>query len=295
MGRGSIPDDRQLIRYLLGLLPDDEAERYDEQSIVDDDMAARLRLIENDLVDAYVRGTLDDERRQRFESFYLASPHRRDKVRFAERLLGAVDRASAAEAPVPAVSRTVAVRSRLLWTLAPAAMLLLACGILLMQDVRLRRGLIDAQRQSAASDGRAGRLAGQLDEQRAANDTIRKELDQVRAAEPVALVLRPQSRAVGPVPVLAIPSGVGVVAFDLELDGSDFALYQVALKDPMTNRVAWRSQTLMPNSSSRPPVIAVTVPASVLKPQHYVLELSGRNRAGAFDPVGSYAFQALAR
>ena len=45
-------DDRQLIRYLLGLLPEDEAQRYDEQSIVDDDVAARLRQVENDLVDA---------------------------------------------------------------------------------------------------------------------------------------------------------------------------------------------------------------------------------------------------
>jgi hypothetical protein len=196
------------------------------------------------------------------------------------------------------VSRTVAARSRFVWTLAPAAMLLLACGILFLQDVRLRRGLIDAQRQGAALDGRAGVLAGQLDEQRAANDTIRKELDRLRAAEPIALVLRAQSRAVGPVSVLAIPPGVGavgVVAFDLELDGSDFAQYQVALKDPMTNHIDWRSQTLTPGSSTRPPAIAVTVPASVLKPQHYVLELSGRNRAGVFETVGSYAFQIQSR
>ncbi len=61
ISRVSTQDDRQLIRYLLGLLPDEEAELYDEQSIVDDDLAARLRLVENDLVDAYVRGTLDDD------------------------------------------------------------------------------------------------------------------------------------------------------------------------------------------------------------------------------------------
>jgi hypothetical protein len=295
ISRVSMQDDRQLIRYLLGLLPENEAQRYDEQSIVDDDVAARLRQVENDLVDAYVRGTLDEEFRQRFESFYLASPLRRDRVRFAERLLGAVDRASVAGAAVPTVPRTAARRSRFVWSLAPAAMLLLACGILFLQDVRLRRGLIDAQRQGAALDGRARDLAGQLDGQRVANGTIRKELDRVRAADPIALVLRAQTRAVGSVSAIALSPGVRVVAFDLELEGSDFAQYQVALKDPVTNHIVWRSDPLTPGSSHRPPAIAVTVPATVLKPQHYLLELSGRNSAGAVDTVGSYAFQVLSR
>ena len=94
ISRASMQDDRQLIRYLLGLLTDEEAERYDEQSIVDDDLAARLRVVEDNLVDAYVNGTLEEDLRQRFESFYLSSPRRREKVRFAARFLGAVDRAS---------------------------------------------------------------------------------------------------------------------------------------------------------------------------------------------------------
>lgn len=273
ISRASTPDDRQLIRYLLGLLPDQETERYDEQSIVDDELAARLRVVEDDLVDAYVRGTLEEDLRQRFESFYLSSPRRREKVRFAARFLDAVDRAPSA---VPAVQRTVATRSRFVLPLATAAMLLLACGILFFQDIRLRRGLSDAQRQGVALGDRAKDLAGQLDGQRAANDTIRQELDRVRAAEPMALVLRAQTRAAGPVPVIALSPGAGPVsvAFDLELEGSDFSQYQVALKDPVTNHIVWRSETLTPGSTHRPPAIAVTVPASVLKPQHYVFELS---------------------
>ena len=35
--------DDEIIRYLLGELPDDDAERLDEQSVVDDDFASRLR------------------------------------------------------------------------------------------------------------------------------------------------------------------------------------------------------------------------------------------------------------
>ena len=46
-----------------------------------------MRDVENDLVDAYVRGTLDADTRTRFESFYMSSPRRRAKVRFARAFL----------------------------------------------------------------------------------------------------------------------------------------------------------------------------------------------------------------
>src|SRR5438477_7416987 len=82
-----IRDDQSLIRYLLGSLPADQAERLDELSVADDDFAWRLRGAENDLVDAYVRNTLSGETLERFRSFYLSSPLRREKVKVAETLL----------------------------------------------------------------------------------------------------------------------------------------------------------------------------------------------------------------
>src|SRR5688572_3528327 len=84
-------DDRQLTRYLLDQLADQAADRPAEPTIVDDEMAWRVWTVENDLVDAYVRGVLDAKSRQQFETHYLASPKRRAKVRFAERFARAVD------------------------------------------------------------------------------------------------------------------------------------------------------------------------------------------------------------
>ncbi len=51
-------NDQVLIRYLLGSLSEEEAERLDELGIADDAFAWRLRAVENDLVDGYVRGEL---------------------------------------------------------------------------------------------------------------------------------------------------------------------------------------------------------------------------------------------
>src|SRR5215472_18251319 len=80
-------DDQLLTRYLLGALPAEESERLDELSIVDEEVAARLSAIEYDLVDAYVRGEIRGEDLTRFESFYLSSTKRREKVRLARVLL----------------------------------------------------------------------------------------------------------------------------------------------------------------------------------------------------------------
>src|SRR6266542_2247099 len=99
LSHASGPDDAQLVRYLLGLLPDEEAEHVDELTVADDDVAWRVRGVENDLVDAYVRGTLDGEALARFESFYLSSPLRRAKVTFAKGFVPATDAAAVPEIP----------------------------------------------------------------------------------------------------------------------------------------------------------------------------------------------------
>ena len=75
---------RQAINeYLLGSLPEAEAERFDELSITDDEFADSLAAAETDLVDDYVRGELAGATLENFESHYLASPLRRERVEFA--------------------------------------------------------------------------------------------------------------------------------------------------------------------------------------------------------------------
>ena len=68
---GHVDDDQVLARYLLGSASAEEVERLDEHSIADDQLALRLHEVENDLVDAYVRGELAGETLERFQSHYL--------------------------------------------------------------------------------------------------------------------------------------------------------------------------------------------------------------------------------
>jgi hypothetical protein len=202
-------DDRQLTRYLLGQLAEEEAERLDELAIVDDAVAWHLRALENDLVDAYVRGTLDAESRQHFETYYLASPKRRERVRFAERFVRAADATvtPAEQTPEP-LRGALASASSPLGTDAPretgragwldwlvpqstagwgfvygaAALLLIVSGLLVMRDLRLGRALSESEQQRVALERRTQDLEDQLVEQRAATAETERVLEQARAA-----------------------------------------------------------------------------------------------------------------
>ena len=327
-------DDRQLERYVLGLLSDEEAERLDEVCIADDEAASRLRIVEDDLVDAYVRGTLSGGTLERFESYYLASPRRRERVKLAARFVRSIDRAARADSgaprtpalastadcdegvPVPrAVQRhRMTVRSPLAWKLAlAAALVLVVSGTLLFETVRLRNRLSVAQQERAALDRRVQDLEQRLNDRLASTPASsaepagpRESLAKAplrdagvparegppREAPAVALVLLPQTRSVASVPTVAIPPGADRVPFDLRLESNDFPRYQAGLKDPATNQIVWRSGWIEPSASGGEPSISVTVPAGVLKPQHYSLDVTG---PGADGPrvVGSYAFQVL--
>jgi hypothetical protein len=302
----SLPDksgynDERLVQYLLGLLPSEDAERLDEASIADDDISARLRIVEDDLVDAYVRGTLIGETRTRFESHYLSSPRRRERVAMARTFVRTVDRA-AGQGPVDVRQRPGG--SRLVSTLAVAAALsLVASGALLLQNQRLGRGLSVAQNERVAIDQRARDLERQVSELRGANANAARELERARESTAsvaremptIALVLMPQTRSIGPLPTLAVPPTAERLGFELRLESDDFPAYQVGLKDPAANTIVWRSGWVAAVASSGRPSVRVAVPATALKPQHYSLDLSGRRGAGQAEVVGSYAFQIVPR
>src|SRR5262245_48568132 len=80
------PSDAVLVRYLLGEADRGDEERFDEWSVTDGAFADRLRALEHDLADAYVRGELTPSDRERWEARYLASQHGRDDLALAEAL-----------------------------------------------------------------------------------------------------------------------------------------------------------------------------------------------------------------
>jgi len=290
--------DDHLIRYLLGALPADEVERLDERTVVDDELAERLRVVEDDLVDSYAAGTLTGERLQRFETFYLASPRRRSKAAFAKGLRAAIDRST--HQPRPVQNRATQPARQIWhaswWPLAAAAVLILAIGVLFLQNFTLRRELRETARHMADASQRATTAAQQLEVEQAATAAAKQALVDARSAPAlavVALVLLPQTRGVTSVSIVAVPPGASALPLNLRLESPGGTSYDVALRDPASNRTIWRSRSLAPERVRQIPMVPVSLPTGLLKAQHYALDLFELRPGSAPDFVSSYAFEVV--
>jgi hypothetical protein len=289
--------DDQLLRYLLGALPRGEMDRLDELSVIDDELADRLRLLEDDLVDAYASGALTGEKLACFESFYLGSPLRQRKAELARSLKTTVNKLSQRRATVHQLNTTTRVMNKpgVPWSRAVAAVLVLTTGVLLSRTVSLRRELHLSEEQAAATTQQVQAITTELESQRQATAIAAQALADFRAARPaatVALVLRPETRGVGPTSIISIAPGSRVVLLDLQIGSADPELYEVTLKDPASNRVVWRSPALRAQRERHPPVISVAVPAAaLLKSQHYALDVFELRRGSPPEFVASYAFE----
>lgn len=99
--------DERIFAYLLGELPEEESERFEEECFAGDDWPEQIKLAEDDLIDAYVREELTPEQRQHFELNYLTTEARLKRVAMAAALLRHVDTFGNDEARAPtAVEQT---------------------------------------------------------------------------------------------------------------------------------------------------------------------------------------------
>lgn len=75
---------QEAVRYLLGDFSEAEQTSAEERFFADENFSRLLDAAENDLIDEYVRGELTEKQRRNFESHFLISERRREKVRAAQ-------------------------------------------------------------------------------------------------------------------------------------------------------------------------------------------------------------------
>lgn len=257
-------NDQHAIDYLLGSLPDQETERLDALSVADSRFAYELSAAENDLVDAYVQGRLTADVLARFESHYLASPLRRDKVEFARTFQRYGEEHCFAASAQPALAKTATQPARfstwlekfnntipsIRWGFALATAMLLAVGAWWIFH--------DGPRHSD-------------------NPSI------------ASFVLASPLRGNNQVPVLPIPNGINEVRILLELESDDYSTYQVALADESGGTELWRSTPLKAGKGENRR-LEVRFPARLLEPKLYSLVVSGLSPQGIPEIIANYPF-----
>src|SRR6185369_2809482 len=84
--------EQTVARYLLGELPEQEQAALEKSYFNDPHVFDQVVQVESRLVDAYARGQLSSEMRERLEESYLKHPSRRERVEFAKALTSRIDK-----------------------------------------------------------------------------------------------------------------------------------------------------------------------------------------------------------
>ena len=250
-------DDEGLRRYLLGLLPEPEAEALEQDSLASPEVLDRVRAVEHDLLDDYAAGRLGAEDVARFESRYLASPRLRDRVTAARALRLAA----------PAETPTVPARRPVRWwpVLAVAAALVLVVVVPVLRRPARGPEVVTRPSPSAPTSlAESAPLASPLTPSVPAITRV------VFAVSP--LRLRGQD---GPTE-LRVPKDAGLVALELEGDADGLAGTSLeATLSTVEGRRVWRGQARRVLTPSRPSLVAVAeVPAEALPAGDYLLKLT---------------------
>jgi hypothetical protein len=258
---GQVPRNDVLFQYLLGKLPSERLEAIEQQILLDDDFHQEMKIAEEELLDNYIYGKLNQDDRQLFETNFLASDLRQQQLRFAlalKRKVGTEKRRSY-QAP--------AVRSFNRYAYALAASILLAAIL----------GLLNY------------RLTQQLKQEYAQVSLLKKELEVVAQQHnaPVvaqgwgyedAVVLAYMVPGVSrgeKLQEIRVPAGIRAIQFSLQVPGDLGDEVTLALLND-----AGHSITTVP--AARPQkidgknVIIATLSTELLKTGNYFVKISGK-------------------
>lgn len=217
-------------------------------------------------------------------------------------------------------------RPALRWGLAAATLALMVVGSwLVFKNSGGDRQLTQPQAQQQTPPDPAPQPQKQLDDKQAAKAAAEQDLarvreegerqerelskrrDQARVIEQqraakeqpasparasiASFILTPQRRGVGQAPILAIPAKTDYVGMQLQLESNDYPTYRVALIDPSNNQALWRAGNIKAGGNGKS--LNVRFRASLLKPQAYILQVSGVPPTAVPEIVGDYPFRVI--
>jgi len=259
---------------------------------------------EQQIVDRYVMGKLPAEEAERFEEHFLSCPECLDRLELAESMQRGFKRAASEDAARIAAARQLAVvawlarlsRSR---QVAVLAMTLLVVAVL-PAGLALRELARERERSAAGSH-----RAGEIEKLRSELDASRRDLTAERqahasAAEQLAQARQPQ----GNVPILfldaergagepsvrlRLPRTPGWIVLALTIEPPHQPSYSAALLDARGHEI-WRGSDLRLDERDS---LSLSLPSTLLAPGDYALAVEGLAPGRKPVPAGRFAFRVL--
>jgi len=278
-------------RYLLGHLSEAEAVEFEKQYFVDDSLFEEMSVLENDLVDSFVKGELSEIERQEFEKSYLISPARRANVEFSEALANYLY----ASGPHKTSGRALSILSSFqTWSgrLAWATLAAVIVGMSWLAVIKWRpHNEIDSIQP----------VEYQHQEQTLSRTTTGHDVPQpghginqqnILQSNTITLSLLPWlNRSPAATHKLVIRPAVSLVRLQLYLEHDHYVTYRVCVRDS-EGRTVWEKRGLKSGMGPRAARILIfEVTSSILTNGNYSIKLEGLAANDSFIEIGNYAFQ----
>lgn len=302
--------EEKLRGFLLGDLPAAERAAIEERFLADEDFSAQVHVVEDELIEGYLRRELSARDHQRFEAAFLTQPRRRERVLVMKGVLAAAN----AETPLqaeqsPALWASVMALFRFESAFAPyalAAVILLALsfgGWLLFSRFGERQNPQLAQQNGnpiqTASPAASFPLPSPRNTQPSqtpspAGTPPRTNPTPVPKAPPAGptlatIILRPTLvRDPAAANKLTIAPSVKQVRVQLNLERNDYRSYAVRITT-VDGRLVWQTGSIPARTLNRPS-ITIALPARLLPTDDYLVEVSGVNSPASPENIADYFF-----
>lgn len=288
-------------KYLLGSLEGEEREQLEERVLSDVSFRDRVLLVEENLIEEYAEGVLEETERREFRKMFYSNPQRRIEVQVVEglrqhaatnwwvRLFGAVDTRKSQRATLASASASPLSGFRKL-AIAVAVVIVVALTFLVVQRFL-----------------RSGQAPPSLTQEQQRHALIERELARLNTSpesqalpSALAATLSPglsrgdDTQRTSEFPIVTLPRSAESAQLRLLLRPSDneYRSFQVVLS-PIGARESYKVD-LKPVAMDRgAPALILTLPASILDDGDYSVQLSGRSAAGGTEalPDHSYYFR----
>jgi hypothetical protein len=315
-----------LSQYLLGSLTEEENRQIEERYFADDELFDRLRLTESELIEKYIQDELGSEERGQFESYFLQSRERGERVEFARALMGCVSKHMLAAQPYASVKEIQASRwesivnsfhireRRFAFSMALATLLILIGGVFLINQInRLQNrsqqgntGEPAPQQTARESPGGGGNNRAQDQPTKQGQDAGTQRKDDKRPVGPplpkqerpspaiVSFVLSGNLlRGGGETQRLSIPPDARTVQLQIPVEETNYKKYQINLK--LEKGESWNAFVSSNKATNSHKTILVNIPAKFFVSGDYRLALSGFSGGGKAEEIGKYYFRIINR
>lgn len=270
--------EREIRDYLLGAVPSERREQIEQRILANDEFHLEVEIAEEELFDDYVRENLSASERRLFETNFLASPHRRQRLRFARAFRDKIDSTKVAPTTPVRVFRANLYRAALAASLIVAGLM----GILTYQF-------------SKRIQGERARNAVLTEELAHARQTAQVFPNSIFQAE-----LMPKSSRGGAQPQLALPRGALAVRFRLAVPAAVVPAAVTGpfridlLNDAGQPIISQQQGSQIDRAGGQKPAVAmpsltVTIETKYLSPGDYVLRVTPQHSS----TLPEYTFQIL--